>query len=226
MLSEAYLNRFSGIARIYGPEGLERLAASHVLVIGLGGVGSWVVEALARSGVGRMTLVDFDDICVSNFNRQIHAVDSSVGKFKVDEMAKRVRLINAECDVRVLNERFSEEAAEAILDGGYTYVIDAFDNSTGKSHLIHLCKKRKQPLLVLGSVGGKSDPSLIRIDDLSKSREDTLLSAVRKKLRAEYGFPKEKTKNLKCLACSQRKVRVFRKWLPGRPASEGQPKRA
>jgi tRNA threonylcarbamoyladenosine dehydratase len=194
VFTDYYTHRFSGVARIYGPQGLVNFARAHILVIGLGGVGSWVVEALARSGVGELTLVDFDDICVSNFNRQIHAIDKTVGKFKVDTMAERVKSINTECKVHCINDRFSEETAELILSSDYTFVIDAFDNSFGKSFLIHLCKKKKIPLLVLGSVGGKSDPSKIKIDDLSRSAEDSLLSAVRKKLRSSYGFPKGKDK--------------------------------
>lgn len=193
-LSEYYMNRFAGVARIYGPEGLQRIHDSHVLIIGLGGVGSWVVEAAARSGVGQITLVDFDDICVSNFNRQIHATDNSVGKFKVDAMRDRILSINNECQVNVINDRFSEETAEKILDAKYSYVIDAFDNGFGKSYLVSLCKRRKLPIIVLGSVGGKIDPGKIELDDLSRSREDTLLSSVRKKLRTKYGFPKEKGK--------------------------------
>ncbi len=193
-MTENYSLRFAGVGRLYGPEGLVKIQQSHVLVIGLGGVGSWVVEALARSGVGAMTLVDFDDICVSNFNRQIHAVDSTVGQFKVDALKQRVLSINSECSVRLLNERFSQESAEAILDQNYTFVIDAFDNGHGKSLLAWECKKRKLPLIVLGSVGGKIDPGLIVLEDLSRSREDTLLASVRRKLRADYGFPREKGK--------------------------------
>lgn len=193
-MSENYTNRFAGIARIYGPEGLQRIHDAHVMIIGLGGVGSWVVEAVARSGVGEITLVDFDDVCVSNFNRQIHATDETVGKFKVDVMADRVRSINSECRIHIVNDRFSEETAARILDGKFSYVIDAFDNGFGKAFLANHCRRNKIPLLVLGSVGGKSDPGLIQLDDLSRSREDSLLSSVRKKLRSQYGFTKEKGK--------------------------------
>lgn len=193
-MSENYTNRFAGVARIYGPEGLQRLHDAHVMIIGLGGVGSWVVEAVARSGVGEITLVDFDDICVSNFNRQIHATDATVGQFKVDVMAERIRSINSECRIHSINDRFSEETATKILAGKFSYVIDAFDSGVGKSFLANHCRRHKIPLLVLGSVGGKSDPGLILLDDLSRSREDSLLSSVRKKLRSQYGFPKEKGK--------------------------------
>lgn len=193
-MTEYYNHRFAGVARIYGPEGLGKIHEAHVLVIGLGGVGSWVVEALARSGVGQITLVDFDDICVSNFNRQIHATDRTVGQFKVDALKERVLSINKECVVHTLNERFSQETVALILEQKYSFVFDAFDNGNGKSLLIHECKKRDLPLIVLGSVGGKIDPGLIELDDLSRSREDTLLAMVRRKLRSDYGFPRTKGK--------------------------------
>lgn len=207
-LSDNYWNRFSGVARIYGPNGLQKLQQSHVLVIGLGGVGSWVVEALARSGVGAITLVDFDDICVSNFNRQIHAVDTSVGKLKTEVMAQRIKAINSECVVTIIEDRFCEETAEKILNKKYSFVMDAFDNGHGKSFLIHLCKKKKLPIIVLGSVGGKIDPGKIELDDLSRSKEDTLLSFVRKKLRADYGFSRQKGKkfNVPCVYSTEKYI--------------------
>lgn len=197
MMTDYYNHRFSGVARIYGPQGLVKIQNAHIAVIGLGGVGSWVVEALARSGVGQITLVDFDDICVSNFNRQVHATDATVGQFKVDALRERILAINKECVVHLLNERFSQETVETILNFDYTYVVDAFDNANGKSLLIHECKKRSLPLIVLGSVGGKVDPGLIELDDLSRSREDTLLASVRRKLRSDYGFPKAQGKKFR-----------------------------
>jgi len=193
-LSDNYIHRFSGISRLYGVQGMERLAASHVAIIGLGGVGSWIVEAIARSGVGEITLMDFDDVCASNFNRQIHSLDHTIGKFKVDVMADRVRNINKDCKVHVINDRFCEETAPAFFEANYDYIIDAFDNGPGKAFLANHCRRHKKNLMVLGSVGGKRDPSLIRIDDLSRSKEDSLLSFMRKKLRQDYGFPREKQK--------------------------------
>lgn len=193
-LSEAYLNRFSGVARLYGEQGLRKLARAHVAVIGVGGVGSWVVEALARSGVGKITLMDFDDVCVSNFNRQILATDESVGKFKIDVLGERIRLINKECELQLINDRFSPETAEKFFSTNYDYIVDAFDNGVGKAFLAHHCRSHKKKLIVLGSVGGKRDPSKIKVDDLSRSTEDTLLAFMRKKLRADYGFPRLKNK--------------------------------
>lgn len=182
------------MARLYGEAGLVRLAKSHVAVIGVGGVGSWIVEALARSGVGQITLMDFDDVCVSNFNRQVLATDETVGKFKIDVLAERIKTINKECQLNLINDRFSPETAEAFFSKSYDYIVDAFDNGPGKAFLAHHCKTHKKKLIVLGSVGGKADPSKIKIDDLSRSTEDSLLAFMRKKLRSEYGFPRFKNK--------------------------------
>jgi tRNA A37 threonylcarbamoyladenosine dehydratase len=193
-LTENYTHRFSGISRLYGIQGMERLAASHVAIVGLGGVGSWIVEAIARAGVGEITLMDFDDVCVSNFNRQIHSLDTTVGKYKVDVMAERVQSINKDCKIHILNDRFSADNSNVLLQNKYDYIIDAFDNGPGKTFLADHCRRAKKNLIVLGSVGGKRDPSLIRIDDLSRSKEDALLSFMRKKLRQDYGFPREKHK--------------------------------
>jgi len=193
-LTDNYIHRFSGISRLYGLEGMERLAKSHVAIVGLGGVGSWIVEAVARAGIGEITLMDFDDVCVSNFNRQIHSLDTTVGQFKVEVMAERVRNINKDCKVHILNDRFTADNSNVLLKQNYDYIIDAFDNGPGKSFLAAHCRRAKKNLIVLGSVGGKRDPSLIRIDDLSRSKEDSLLSFMRKKLRQDYGFPRDKSK--------------------------------
>jgi tRNA A37 threonylcarbamoyladenosine dehydratase len=203
-ISENFLNRFSGIARLYGKPGLEKLYRSHVAVIGIGGVGSWIVEALARSGIGEITLVDFDDVCTSNFNRQILATDATVGRFKIEVMGERILSINKECRVHLLNERFSADTANSFLAKNYDYIIDAFDNGPGKAFLAHHCRQNKKKLIVLGSVGGKRDPSKIKIDDLSRSTEDSLLSFVRKKLRTEYGFPRNKKFFIPCVYSTEK----------------------
>lgn len=191
-LSEDYLNRFSGVGRLYGFDALKKLSESHVAVVGLGGVGSWVVEALARSGIGELTLIDHDDICLSNVNRQVHAHQDSLGKFKVEAMAQRVASINKDCRVHLYQELFSEDTLDLLLQKKYDYVVDAIDGIATKCLLINECKKRNLPLIVLGSVGGKRDPLQVRVDDLSRSIEDQLLMYVKKKLRDQYGFPREK----------------------------------
>ncbi len=193
-LSTYQWHRFAGVARLYGDAGLQKLMRSHVAVIGVGGVGSWIVEALARSGVGAITLMDFDDVCTSNFNRQILANDQTVGRFKIDVMGERIHSIHKECKVQLLNERFTEANAEVLLGQSFDYIIDAFDNGPGKAFLADHCRRNKKKLIVLGSVGGKKDPTRICVDDLSRSKDDPLLAFVRRKLRTDYGFPREKNK--------------------------------
>lgn len=221
-LSTYQWHRFAGVARLYGDAGLQKLMRSHVAVIGIGGVGSWIVEALARSGVGALTLMDFDDVCTSNFNRQILATDSTVGRFKIDVMGERVHSIHKECRVQLLNERFSAATAEVLLNQSFDYIIDAFDNGPGKAFLADHCRRHKKKLIVLGSVGGKKDPTRICIDDLSRSSEDSLLAFVRKKLRAEYGFPREKNKKffIPCVYSTEKSLYPEEIIAEGQSASE------
>ena len=195
--SSSYSDRFFGIARLYGKEGLKALQSSHVLVVGIGGVGSWVVESLARSGVGQMTLVDHDDICVSNFNRQIHSLNGNVGKFKVEVMRERVLKINEECKVTIHSEMFGDETAEQILSEKFDYVVDAIDSIKAKCLLLSLCHSRKIPVITMGGAGGRKDPSKIKIADLSQSRDDALLKYVRRNLRQHFNFPKKGDKKFK-----------------------------
>src|SRR5262245_53639082 len=127
-----YEARFNGVARLYGADGLQRLQHSHVCVVGIGGVGSWAAEAIARSGIGRLTLVDLDEVCVSNINRQIHAVDDDVGRAKVEVMAERVRAINPDCEVHAIAEFFTESNAPQLLSTEFDYLIDAIDSLRNK----------------------------------------------------------------------------------------------
>lgn len=187
-----YASRFSGIARLYGVDGLKRLRKAHVCVIGIGGVGSWAVEALARSGVGKLTMVDLDDVCVSNVNRQIHALDGNIGKQKIEVMEARVKAINPECTVQCIHAFFTESTADRILAEKYDFVLDAFDNRRNKCLLIARCKKLKIPVMTMGGAGGRCDPTQVKIADLSKTRDDPLLQQVRKLLRQEYGFTRNK----------------------------------
>ena len=189
-----YDYRFSGIARVYGQTALEKLKSSHVLVVGLGGVGSWVVEALARSGVGAMSLVDFDDVCTSNFNRQIHALDSTVGQLKSEVLKKRVLQINKTCQLTIHDKAYSRDTEKEIFCQDYDYAVDAIDVSLLKEHFIVACRERKIPLTVVGSTGGKKDPTKIKVEDLSRTRDDIMLKIIRKNLRQQYGFPRGKDK--------------------------------
>jgi tRNA threonylcarbamoyladenosine dehydratase len=186
--------RFGGIGRLYGVEGLARLRAAHVCVVGIGGVGSWTAEALARSGIGRITLVDMDEICVSNINRQLHALSAEVGRAKVEAMAERIRGINGECEVRPAMQFFTSETADALLDPRYDFVVDAIDSLANKCLLISKCVSAQLPVITCGGAGGRRDPTQVRIDDLAFTTHDRLLSKVREKLRKDFGFPRGEKK--------------------------------
>lgn len=180
--------RFGSLERLYGREASMRLARAHVLVIGVGGVGSWAAEALARSGVGRLTLVDADEICISNTNRQLHALEGHYGRPKVEVLAERLVAINPDLDVRSIQRFATPNGFDVLLDPRPDYVFDACDAFRVKLELIAYCRRRKIPLLVSGSAGGRTDPTLIRIRDLSKTEHDVLLGLIRRKLRDEFGY--------------------------------------
>jgi len=182
--------RFSGIARLYGSDSLDRFRNSRVAVIGIGGIGSWSVEALARSGIGHLALVDLDEICITNINRQLHAMDGQVGRLKAAAMAERARAINPDCEVEEIEAFFREENADAILDRGFDAVIDAIDSVSHKSLLLARCRDRGIPAVTCGGAGGRRDPTRIRTGDLGHSSHDRLLLAVRRALRTRHGFPK------------------------------------
>jgi len=181
--------RFGGIQRLYGRRAAEQLQCAHVMIVGLGGVGSWSAEALARTGIGTLTLVDLDDICVSNVNRQIHAVTSAIGRLKVESMAVRIREINPECRVHVVEEFFTLANAEGLLAGPLTCVLDAIDDVANKCGLIAECRRRSLPLITTGGAGGRRDPTAIRVADLARVTHDPLIRQVRKGLRRQHGFP-------------------------------------
>lgn len=182
-------SRFSGVLRLYGTEGCARLRSAHVAVVGIGGVGSWIVEAMARSGVGRLTLIDLDDICVTNINRQIHATTQTVGKPKVEVMGERVRSVFPDCRVETVGRFFNTQSAQELLSEEFSLVVDAIDGAANKSLLIAECHKRKLPIVVSGSAGGRVDPTRIRTADLVRTSHDRLLADVRRRLRYDHGFP-------------------------------------
>ena len=184
--------RFAGVDRLYGRGSVARLQQRHVCVVGLGGVGSWAVEALARSGVGRMTLVDADEVCLSNTNRQLHALEGQYGRGKAEVLAERCRAINPALAVEVVPQFLLPSNLAELLDRGYDLVLDACDSFRSKVELIAWCRRRKLPLVVVGSAGGRTDPTQGRRRDLSRTEHDALLALVRKKLRAEFNFPKNK----------------------------------
>ena len=190
-----YEQRFGGIGRLYTPEGLAKLRQSHVCVIGIGGVGSWAVEALARTGIGKITMIDMDDICVTNINRQIHAMTGTVAQLKTEAMKERVEKINPECVVEIIDDFITPENISEYLNRDYDYVLDAIDSVRTKAALIAYCKRNKIKLITTGGAGGQTDPSQIQIADLSKTIQDPLASRVRSLLRKEYNFsqnPKRK----------------------------------
>ena len=190
-MTDDYQYRFGGIGRLFGTNALDVLQRAHVCVIGVGGVGSWAVEALARSGIGELTAIDWDDICVTNVNRQLHAVDGEIGRAKVEALADRVKAINAGCRFHECREFFSEASAERILETPYDYVLDAIDSVKPKCLLIAMCRRRRIPVITVGGAGGRVDPTAVQVNDLSRSYDDPLLARVRKKLRQEFGFPRE-----------------------------------
>lgn len=181
--------RFGGIARLYGTAGLARLRAAHVAVIGIGGVGSWAAEALARSGVGQLTLVDLDDLCVTNVNRQLHAVTADLGALKVEAMARRIHGINPEGRVHAVPEFFTSVNAGQLLERGFTVVLDAIDNVANKCLLLAGCRRRNLPIVTTGGAGGRTDPTQLRVADLAHVTHDPLIRQARKQLRREHGFP-------------------------------------
>ncbi|PAU52778.1 tRNA cyclic N6-threonylcarbamoyladenosine(37) synthase TcdA [Pseudomonas sp. PIC25] len=181
-------DRFGGIARLYGREGLERLAAAHVAVVGIGGVGSWAAEALARSGVGEISLFDLDDVCVTNTNRQIHALEGTVGKPKVEVMAERICAINPACTVHAVADFVTRDTMTEYITEQLDCVIDCIDSVPAKAALIAWCKRRKIQIITTGGAGGQIDPTQIQVADLNKTFNDPLAARVRSTLRRDYGF--------------------------------------
>ncbi len=203
-----YQERFAGLRRLYGEEAYALLKQLHIGVIGVGGVGSWVVEALARSGIGEITQVDFDEIANSNVNRQVHALTETVGEKKIAVMTKRVREINSECRVHAIDDFINMDNMQSILDRGYDCVVDAIDSIKFKAAMINHCRRNKIPIIATGGAGGLSDPTMIKVDDLSRTYNDPLAAKVRRQLRDEYGFTRnsKRTFGVECVFSSQQQV--------------------
>ena len=187
--------RFGGIARLYGDAALARFRSAHICVIGVGGVGSWVVEALARSAIGRITMIDLDNVAESNVNRQLHALTETIGKAKVTALSERIAQINPYCVVNEIEDFITPENLDEMIGaGGYDYVIDAIDSVKAKTALIAYCRAKGIRLITIGGAGGQIDPTKIEIRDLCRTEQEPLLAKVRKRLRALHGFPRG-TKN-------------------------------
>lgn len=193
--------RFRGTYQLLGPEHFSRISAASVCVVGLGGVGSWSVEALARSGVGRLTLVDLDEVCITNINRQIHAMTDTVGQSKAELLGARVQSVNPSCRVQVVRKFFSEATADEILDQRYDVVLDTIDRNENKTTLIGECVRRSIQVVTVGSGGDRVSAASVTVADLAHTIHDPLLQIVRKQLRQRYGFPRgERTRfNVPCV---------------------------
>jgi Dinucleotide-utilizing enzymes involved in molybdopterin and thiamine biosynthesis family 1 len=181
--------RFDRMGRLVGDNTMKGLFQTHVMIIGIGGVGSWAAESLARSGVGQITVVDFDEVCITNANRQLHAIQGMVGKKKAEVMAERLRKINPQAKVNVVAEFYNAESSESILGLKPDFIVDAIDNLTAKTHLLSTCRERGIKIITSAGSGAKMDPTRIQITDLGKTHTDPMAHQVRKILRQKYAFP-------------------------------------
>ena len=186
--------RFGGVRRLYGAAALERFQQAHVCVVGIGGVGSWAAEALARSAIGQITLIDLDMVAESNVNRQIHALGDSFGKAKTDAMAERILAINPACCITCIEDFVTPTNLDQMLGQSFDYVIDAIDQVRTKAAMIAWCKAHDTPVITAGGAGGQIDPTRIEIVDLARTVQDPLLAKVRALLRKEHGFTREAKK--------------------------------
>jgi tRNA A37 threonylcarbamoyladenosine dehydratase len=190
-MTDDFAQRFGAVGRLFGTAGLERLRAAHVCVIGVGGVGSWTVEALVRSGIGALTLIDLDDVCVTNTNRQLPALDGQIGRPKIVVLAERARHVNPACRIECIAEFFTAANAARLLAVRFDFVVDGTDRLANKCAIIAGCRERGLPVLTVGGAGGRRDGTAVRVRDLAHSEQDELLRQVRKKLRRDFGFPRD-----------------------------------
>jgi len=192
-MNEPTKKPFGGIERLYGHDAAALLSNSSMAIIGIGGVGSWVAESLARTGIGKLRLIDLDDLCITNINRQVHALTTTAGESKAYIMAQRIKTINPDCQVDILDEFVDTSNIEECLSGSLDYVIEAIDAAVVKAAIIAWCKRRKLPIVCIGGAGGKIDPRQVTISDISKTWNDPLLAKVRSQLRSYHGY----SRNLK-----------------------------
>lgn len=193
--SQSYQQRFGGLIRLYGTQTCYKLLHSHILIIGIGGVGSWLAEALVRSGVGTISLMDLDDICVTNTNRQCHTTRLTVGLPKTTIMAQRLKDINPEVTAHCIDDFIDKSNIAEHIHPKFSLVIDAIDNAIDKTEVIAYCKKNQQLIITIGSSGGKKDPSKIAYEDLAKTTGDPMFLKIRNNLRRKHGFSRD-TKQL------------------------------
>jgi tRNA A37 threonylcarbamoyladenosine dehydratase len=193
--------RFGGIRRLYGDAAYEIFSQAHVCVIGIGGVGSWAAEALARSGIGKITLIDMDDICVTNTNRQIHALSDTIGESKVDVMTQRVKQINPNCEITSIEDFATADNMSELLAEPFDYIIDCIDSIKPKAALMAWCKSNKRSVITIGGAGGQTDPTKIQTADLAKTVGDPLAANLRNFLRRYYNFSRNTKRrfNIECV---------------------------
>lgn len=191
----SYQQRFAGLARLYGQQGLSTLSQSQVCIVGIGGVGSWVAEALARSGVNKLTLIDLDDIAITNVNRQIHALDSTLNMSKIEVMKARIVDINPDCQVTLIEDFVTPDNVFDYITKQFDVVIDAADSVKAKAAIIDHCKRQKVKIICIGGAGGQWDPLQITKADLAKTIQDPLLSKVRSQLRRFHNFSSNPKRN-------------------------------
>jgi len=180
--------RFGALARLYGPDAPQRLARAHVAVIGLGGVGSWTAEALARCGVGALTLIDLDVVSESNVNRQLHALSTTLGQSKIEAMAARIAGINPACRITLVDDFVTPDNVAQLLPDAYDVILDCADQASAKIAMILHARQNRVPIVVCGGAGGKTDPLALRGGDLSAALNDALLAKLRNVLRRQHGF--------------------------------------
>ncbi|GAB55213.1 molybdopterin biosynthesis MoeB protein [Glaciecola punicea ACAM 611] len=191
----SYQQRFSGLARLYSIQGLDKLQKANVCVIGIGGVGSWIAEALARSGINQLTLIDLDDVSISNVNRQIHALDSTLNQSKIEIMAARIHDINPDCQTQLIEDFVTPDNVRDYINSEFDVVIDAADSVKAKAAIVAHCKRQKIKVICLGAAGGQCDPLKITRGDLAKTIQDPLLAKVRSDLRRFYNFSQNPKRN-------------------------------
>jgi len=197
--SQAYYQRFSGIARLYGEHALIQFQQSKICIIGIGGVGSWVAESLERSGIGHITLIDMDDVCITNTNRQIHALKQNIGQFKTNVMAERIAQINPECQVNCIDDFINQNNVSKYLGTKekplYDFIVDAIDSVRDKAAVLAHCRRNKLKIITIGGAGGQKDPTKIQVSDLTKTVQDPLMAKLRERLKSEYKLGKFCTNN-------------------------------
>jgi tRNA A37 threonylcarbamoyladenosine dehydratase len=205
-----FAQRFGAIQRLYGHHAMTRIRTLHVCVAGLGGVGSWAVEALARTGIGRLTLIDYDTVSLSNINRQLPALSGTVGEKKSAVLAQRVAGINPQAQCKIIDDFLTTQNLQDYLasEHHYDYVIDAIDSIKFKAAMIYHCRRNKIPIITTGGAGGLTDPTAVRVRDLSRTVNDPLAAKVRSRLRSDYGFTRNPRRSFRvdCVFSTQQPV--------------------